>query len=116
MTVPILNALTGLHWTAEHPFAAIHVGEGPGIRERLRQANLRNWRFDFACPDMRIAVEVEGGGWTGGRHTSGVGFAGDLQKYDAAMRLGWSVYRCSPQMVTSGQAYQTIAIMCGVDQ
>lgn len=41
-------------------------------------------------------------------HTRGAGFEEDLRKYDAAMRLGWTVYRCSPAMVRQGVAIDTI--------
>lgn len=76
----------------------------------------RKWRFDVAMPDLMIAVEVEGGGWSGGRHTTGAGFAKDLEKYDAAHRLGWTVYRCSPDMVRKGVAIETIAILRGIQR
>lgn len=57
---------------------------------------VRKWRFDFAWPEHRVALEVEGGVWTGGRHTRGSGFVKDVEKYNAAGRLGWIVLRCVP--------------------
>lgn len=56
----------------------------------------RLWRFDYAWPALKVALEVEGGGWTGGRHTSGSGFAKDMEKYNYATAMGWAVLRVSP--------------------
>lgn len=61
----------------------------------------RKWRFDYAWPDARVALEVEGGVWTGGRHTSSAGFLKDIEKYNAAARLGWRVLRCTPKTLLS---------------
>ncbi len=80
------------------------------VRE-YRFHDVRKWRLDFAWPDYRFAVEVEGGGWVGGRHTRGAGFEADMVKYQTAMLDGWTVYRCSPGLVKSGDAVKTIETM-----
>ncbi len=56
----------------------------------------RRWRFDYAIPEHKIALEVEGGVWTGGRHTSPKGFLNDIEKYNAATLMGWRVFRTTP--------------------
>jgi hypothetical protein len=53
----------------------------------------RKWRFDFAWPSRMLAVEVEGGTHSGGRHTRGAGYAADCEKYNAATIAGWRVLR-----------------------
>lgn len=57
---------------------------------------VRKWRFDYAIVDHKIALEVEGGVWTGGRHTSPKGFLGDIEKYNSATLMGWRVFRVTP--------------------
>lgn len=57
---------------------------------------VRKWRFDYAVPEHKIAFEVEGGVWTGGRHTSPKGFLGDIEKYNTATLMGWRVFRTTP--------------------
>lgn len=56
----------------------------------------RLWRFDYAIPDHKIALEVEGGVWTNGRHTRSQGFLGDMEKYNTATLMGWRVLRTTP--------------------
>lgn len=58
-------------------------------------AKPRRWRFDFAWPGMLVAVELEGGVWTGGRHATGAGMVADMDKYNAAAMRGWRVLRFS---------------------
>ena len=69
----------------------------------------RKWAFDFAWPGQKVAVEIEGGTAFGkSRHSRGAGFVGDCQKYNAAALLEWLVFRFTPEMVTSGEAIDTV--------
>lgn len=77
--------------TLERKFLAMWNGPAP-VREFVF-AKPRRWRFDFAWPSRKVAVEIEGGVWSGGRHTRGGGFIGDCEKYNEACFCGWQVYR-----------------------
>lgn len=68
----------------------------------------RRWRFDLAWPAHKVAVEVEGGSWTQGRHTRGLGFELDLIKYAEAALLSWIVLRVTPGMVSDGRALSLV--------
>jgi very-short-patch-repair endonuclease len=73
------------------------------VREH-RFHSKRRWKFDFAWPELKLAAEVEGGTWTGGRHTRGAGFEGDCEKYSVAAIQGWMVVRFTSSMVSDGRA------------
>ena len=68
----------------------------------------RKWRFDYAIPAAQVAIEVEGGAYTQGRHTRGKGFEADLEKYNTAESMGWHVLRVTPEWLC---APKTIAIV-----
>jgi len=90
---------------------------GLGLPEPITEHRFhatRKWRFDFAWPDLMVAVEVEGGVWVGGRHTRGKGFIADIEKYNHAAAAGWCVLRCQPSTLTSGPFLQllTQALTC----
>lgn len=70
--------------------------------------SVRRWCFDYAWPEYRVALEVEGGIWTKGRHTRGKGFANDIEKYDEAVILGWRVLRITRDNFNKGRAGQLI--------
>jgi very-short-patch-repair endonuclease len=73
---------------------------GCRVQEEYRFHPYRRWRFDIAVPDLMVAVEIEGGIWSGGRHTRGKGYQGDMEKYNAAQMLGWKVLRYTPDQVS----------------
>lgn len=88
----LLRQETGGEWVAEHRFHPV-----------------RRWRFDFACPALRVAVEIDGGVWTMGRHNRPSGYVRDMDKFNAAARMGWVVLKFTPQQQwTAG----TIDMVC----
>ena len=65
----------------------------------------RRWRIDyyFSCKGVRVALEVEGGVHTNGRHTRGAGFMKDMEKYNALAAAGIYLVRTTPsQLFTQG--------------
>lgn len=73
----------------------------------------RKWRADFHIVGKKILVEVEGGVWSGGRHTRGKGYISDMEKYNAAVVMGYQVLRFSTEQVKSGLAVQQIEAIVG---
>ena len=73
----------------------------------------RKWRADFHLIGKMILIEVEGGIWSNGRHTRGKGYLGDMEKYNSAQELGYSVYRYSTEQVKSGKAIDDIRRLVG---
>lgn len=72
--------MTGLEVTPEHRFH-----------------DTRKWRIDYAIVEKKIAVEVEGGAYTRGRHTRPSGFIADMEKYNELTRAGWRLIRITPK-------------------
>jgi len=78
--------------------------------------NERRWRFDFAWPAVKVAVEIEGGIFSGGRHTRGTGYEKDLEKYNTAITLGWKVYRLSGGMLLKDHATWIPVILATINK
>jgi very-short-patch-repair endonuclease len=90
-----LEAIMALH---------IRANNLPEPEREYRFAPPRRWRFDFAWPAAMLALEVEGGVWSTGGHTSGKGFTDDCEKMNEALVRGWRVLRVTGQQVKSGAA------------
>ncbi len=78
----------------------------PEPQTEYRFAPPRRWRFDFCwpSPELKLAVEVDGGGFVNGRHSRGLGIERDCEKFAAALLLGFRVLRVTPSQVENGQA------------
>ena len=87
------EALFNSYWNMLAPLALPVPVNGYRFHDK------RKWEFDCAWPDVKLAVEIEGGEFTRGRHTRGTGYQRDCEKYNAALDLGWRVYRYTPSMI-----------------
>jgi very-short-patch-repair endonuclease len=75
----------------------------------------RRWRFDWAIPALRLAVELEGIGGLS-RHTSITGYTKDCEKYNAAAAQGWCVLRFTPRQALAKNFLGTLDELLGMLQ
>ena len=92
----------------------------PTPQPEFRFLEERRWRWDFAwiiIPEWenrtwkdykKIALEIDGGAYSQGRHTRGTGFINDIHKHNAGVLLGWKLIRCTPQMVEDGSIFSVL--------
>jgi len=77
----------------------------------VREYNFHNWRFDFAWPWLKIAIEIDGGTFVGSCHVRGVGYERDCKKNNLAQLEGWVVLRANSNMVSSGEFARVVKSM-----
>ncbi len=70
----------------------------------------RLWRIDwyFEGNGRKVALEVEGGVFTGGRHTRATGFMGDMEKYNAMAARGILLLRTTPDQLLTNQTIELL--------
>jgi very-short-patch-repair endonuclease len=87
------RCLNAMHpgWVAEHRFHPV-----------------RKWRFDFARPERLLAIEIDGGVWTKGRHSRGAGQVADMEKQSEAACLGWRIIRITPDQTKRPETFDLI--------
>ena len=87
---------------------AIYRYTGQRVEREYRFHPTRQWRFDYAIPSVRVAIEVEGGVWNGGRHFRPEGYLRDMEKYNEAAACGWLLIRTIPAELLSLKTVQLI--------
>ena len=82
--------------------------KGIEIVKELKFHPTRKWRFDYAFPFLMIAVEVDGGVWTGGRHINPAGYINDMEKLNTAASMGWLVLRITTDDRFASKTFELI--------
>jgi len=83
--------------------------DGEEVVAEYRFHPVRKWRFDYAIPAYKVAIEIDGGVWIGGRHNAPQGYLNDLKKFNAAAALGWLVLKFTPDEKFTRAALRLIA-------
>lgn len=100
-------------------------GKGYAALPEVRFHPERRWRIDVAAcgADLNedgikaalargwfpvVAIEINGGAWSRGRHTRGAGYIKDMEKLNMLTELGWRVLQFTPQQVRDGSALAQI--------
>ena len=97
----------------EQQFAALLSAHGVAYEQEYKFHPTRRWTFDFALPNHQIAVEVEGGTRSNGRHVREPGYSDDCEKYNAATMLGWRMLRVTSDMLKDGRAADVVRWIAG---
>jgi hypothetical protein len=94
-----------LKWFAEHKLT-------PVAEHRFDPE--RRWRFDYAWPDAKVALEVQGGLFNGGRHSRGPALLKEHEKLNAAACAGWRILYTIPRDLCTKDVIEMIkrAIKC----
>lgn len=83
-----------------------------GCELEFRFDPVRRWRFDFAWPEERLAVELQGGIWQGkSGHNTGKGLLRDMEKGNAAQAAGWSVLHFAAEHLADRSAVMMVSEM-----
>lgn len=70
----------------------------------------RRWRFDYAWLEERVALEVQGGVFTQGRHTRGASLLKEWEKLNAAAAVGWRILYCQPSDLLTTETVDTVRL------
>lgn len=86
---------------------------GISFKREFRPWKDRRFRFDFKL-DNKVLVEVQGGIWIKGAHSSGIGISRDAEKSCLAAADGYRVMPVTPAMIKKGTALLLIVkASCG---
>lgn len=67
--------------------------DGPELVREYKFSAARRWRADYCHEGSKTLIELEGGIYSGGRHSRAAGYLADCEKYNAAAMLGYTVLR-----------------------
>lgn len=83
---------------------AAHGSDLPAPLRQYHWCAWRRYRADYAWPEQRLMVEVQGGNWVAGRHARGSGLEKEYERAGIAATLGWRIVPLSTTMIAEQPA------------
>jgi hypothetical protein len=103
-------------WQAHYPqlifereFSDIAAWEADYQERYAKSKRSKRYRLDFAHPDSRTGIEIQGGVYNRGRHVTGSGYERDCRKYNLAYTSGWTIFLLTSQMAKDAYWHALIA-------
>ncbi len=93
------EATFGMQWEADGL---------PKFEREYRFDEVRRFRFDFAIPAHKLGIEIDGGIFGKGGHSTPLGIVRDMNKQNCAVMNGWWVLRFTPADVKGGTAIEMV--------
>ena len=100
----------GLDWICVSPKAGAELDLRRGQELKLVYPQPLAPPADFAHLPSRTLIEIEGGIWIRGRHTTPRGFTADAEKYLEAALAGWRVLRLVDQQIKAPMIERIISL------
>jgi hypothetical protein len=69
------------------------------LEQEFKAIPKRRFRLDFAHPDTKIGIEIQGQLWHKGRHNSGTGLLSSYEKHNLHLANGWLVFQLADKMI-----------------
>ena len=94
----------------EHQFAQLWLYYFPEVDlySEYKFSKKRKFRADFAHPQAKVIIEIQGGIWQKSGHSSGKGITRDAEKLNLATAEGWAVFFL-PESLIAEEQLQAIA-------
>ena len=90
--------------------AALNQAGIPAPVAELPFAKPRRWKMDFAWPEQRVYLEINGGIFIRGRHSRGASLLKEWEKIAAATALGYRPLFCQPSDCTKPETINAIKL------
>jgi len=90
------------------------AGLGDQLETEFKLISGRRFRWDVAFPAHRLLVEIQGGIWSVGGHSTGTGITRDCEKNNLAVLAGYRCLMVTGEHIRTGQALKWIRQALGV--